>query len=40
MHSVVINPRRTNVNPMTLPAAAAARSPALVTPPFVPLFTG
>lgn len=39
-HLVVKNPRRTNDSPITLPAAAAARSPALVTPPFVPLRTG
>lgn len=36
----VANPKRTNVSPMTLPPAAAARSPAFVIPPFVPLRTG
>uniref|UniRef100_M1CX80 Integral membrane family protein n=1 Tax=Solanum tuberosum TaxID=4113 RepID=M1CX80_SOLTU len=39
VHFVVKNPRTTNVNPMTVPAAAAAKSPAFVTPPFVPLRT-
>jgi len=38
-HLVVEKPRRTNDNPMTLPAAAAARIPVFVTPPFVPFFT-
>lgn len=40
VHVAVKNPKRTNVSPMTLPAATAARSPAFVTPPFVPLRTG
>lgn len=40
VHFVVKNPNRTNVIPMTLPAAVAARSPVLVTPPFVPFRTG
>lgn len=39
-HFVVKNPTTTKVSPMTLPAAAAANSPAIVTPPFVPLRTG
>lgn len=40
VHFVVKNPKTTKVSPMTLPAAAAANSPASVTPPFVPLRTG
>lgn len=38
-HLVAEIPKRTNDSPMTLPAAAAARSPLFVTPPFVPFFT-
>lgn len=36
----VKNPGKINANPITLPAAAAATSPAFVIPPFVPLRTG
>ncbi|KAJ8442363.1 hypothetical protein Cgig2_018619 [Carnegiea gigantea] len=39
-HLAVKNPMMTNVSPTTVPPAAAARSPVLVTPPFVPLRTG
>jgi len=39
-HFVVKNPMSTNASPITPPAAAAARRPANVTPPFVPLRTG
>lgn len=35
----VKNPGKTNANPITDPAAAAAWRPAFVTPPFVPLRT-
>lgn len=38
-HLVAEIPKRTNDSPMTLPAAAAARSPLFATPPFVPFFT-
>ena len=37
---LVKSPGKTNANPITLPAAAAARRPVFVTPPFVPLRTG
>lgn len=40
VHFAVKNPTTTNVNPMTPPAAAAAMSPVVVTPPFVPFRTG
>lgn len=40
VHLVVKNPKITNVSPIMEPAAVAARSPAFVTPPFVPLRTG
>lgn len=39
-HVAVNKPKRTNVKPITLPANAAASSPVLVTPPFVPFRTG
>lgn len=39
-HVAVNKPKRTNVKPITLPANAAASSPVLVTPPFVPFLTG
>lgn len=36
----VKNPKIRNVTPTVVPAAKAAKSPAFVTPPFVPFFTG
>lgn len=39
-HLAVKNPKIRNVTPTVVPAAKAARSPAFVTPPFVPFFTG
>ena len=36
----VINPGKTNANPITLPATAASNSPAFVIPQFLPLLTG
>lgn len=38
-HLVVRNPTKTNVKPMTLPAAKAAKNPVFVTPPLVPFRT-
>lgn len=39
-HLAVKSPKIRNVTPTVVPAARAAKSPAFVTPPFVPFFTG